>query len=342
MKGSALVIAILLVALAGVVATALAELGRLALARARIDRDGLRAWFVAEGGLTDTVAAIPPGRRFDAQLRDAPAPPPATGPPWSYGVGFLDDGDDAPSDPLADVNARVMLRVTAFGPTPVRRRLEAVIARRIDPVLPGAATLGGEIASLTPDFSLDGRDFDVGSGCTMESGTRARAGLSLPEGSGMPLLASPEQIRGWGASPSIAHGPTPDLTEVANDPGAARLSGGSLPGTLGDLAAPGFTIVAGDALADGSVAGAGTLYVTGRLRVSGHLDFRGLVAAAGGVEVVAGGRLDVCGGLWATGTPALDARGTGHVRASSAALRLAATVAPLPAAARVVATREAS
>ncbi len=342
MKGSALLIAILLLALAGVVATALAELGRLALARAHADRDGMRAWFLAEAGLAETVAAIPAGHRFTASLRAAPPPVPATGGPWSYGVAFVDDGDEHPNDPTADVNARVMLRVSAYGPAPVRRRLEAVLGRRAEPLMPGAATLAGDLRTLTPDFPLDGRDFDVGSACTMETGESARDGLSLPEGAALPMLAGPEQVRGRSAPPSIVRGPAPDLGEVAAGPNATRVPAGALPAILGTLGDPRFTVVAGDAAADGAASGAGTLYVAGRLRVTGRLDFRGVVAAAGGIEIASGGRLEVCGGMWAAGAPALDARGGGFVRASRAALRLAATVAPLPAPVRVIATREAS
>ena len=191
MRGSALVVAMLLVALAGVVATALAELGRLAIARARVDRDGLRAWFVAEAGLTDTLAALPPAHRFTDALRTYRPGPAAAGPPWSYAVALVDDADDHPNDPLSDVNARVTAKVTAFGPPPVRRRLEAVLGRRIDPTLPAAAMLDGEVRTLTPDFSLDGRDFDVGSGCLVATIERARSGLSVPEGTGLPMLARP-------------------------------------------------------------------------------------------------------------------------------------------------------
>lgn len=154
----------------------------------------------------------------------------------------------------------------------------------------------------------------------------------------MPLLAG-DQVRG---TPSVRRGPAPDLTEVAAASSATRLAAGRLGATLGDTATPRFTIVNGDAGAETVTSGAGALYVTGRLRISGQLDFRGLVAAAGGVELVAGGTLRLCGGLWAGGSPALDARGTGFVRASAGALRAARAVAPLPALARVIATREAS
>ena len=342
MKGSALVIAILLVALAGVLAAALAELGRLAVGRARLDRDGVRAWFVAEAGLTDTIAAIPAGYSFTDSLRTAPAPPAASGTSWSYAIGFLDDGDDHPNDATADVNARVILRVNAFGPAPVRRRLEALVGRKSDPLLPGALTLAGDAMALTAEFPLDGRDFDMSSGCTLLGHPAARAGLSLPEEAGMPMLASPEQVLGRGESPSIERGPAPSFTEVANSRQATHQPAGALAATLGDATTPRFTVVDGDATADSVTSGTGTLYVAGRLRVTGRLDFRGLVAAAGGIELAPGATLHVCGGAWAAGTNALDARGSGFVRLSAEALRLAATLAPLPAPARVLAVREAS
>ena len=154
----------------------------------------------------------------------------------------------------------------------------------------------------------------------------------------MPILAG-DQVRG---APNVLRGPAPDLTEVAGAATMTRLGAGPLGATLGDGATPRFTVVNGDASAETVTSGTGALYVTGRLRVSGQLDFHGLVAAAGGVELVAGGTLRLCGGLWAGGSPALDARGTGFVRASTAALRTARTVAPLPALARVIAMREAS
>lgn len=341
-SGSALLVAILLMALAGVLATGLTELGRTALRRARLDRDGVRAWFVAEGGLAETVAALPAGHRFDDALQATPAPPAAGGPAWSYVVGFLDDADDHPADGTADVNARVILRVNAFGPTPVRRRLEAILGRGTDPLLPGALTLAGGVGALTADFLLDGRDFGMSSGCTLPDAGSARPGLSLPEGAGLPMLAAPEQIQGRGGAPSIARGAAPGFDEVATARTATRLAAGALPASLGDAATPRFTVVAGDATADAVTSGAGVLYVAGRLRIGGRLGFTGLIAAAGGITLAPGAVLEVCGGAWAAGTPALDARGSGFVRASRTALRLAATLAPLPAPARVLAVREPS
>jgi hypothetical protein len=341
-RGSALVLTILLLALAGVLATALAELGRAALARARLDRDGVRAAFVAEGGLAETLAALPPGWSFTSSLRDASDAPPAAGDPWTYGVAFVDDADDVPADDMTDGNARVTLRIAAFGPAPVRRRLDAVLGRSPDPYFPGAVTLGGEFRSLTADFLLDGRDFDMSSGCSLATDAAPRAGLSLPDGAGLPLFASPEQVRGRGPAPSVARAPAPPFDEVADADGVDTIAAGTLAPTLGDPAAPQFLRIDGDATADGVTTGAGVLFVAGRLHVTGHFSYRGVVAATDGITVAAGATLEVCGGAYAAGTPALDVLGSGFVRASAAALRMAATLAPLPAPARVVAVREPS
>lgn len=341
-RGSALVVAILLLALAGVVATTLAELGRRTLVRARLDRDGTRAGYVAEGGIAETVARLPAGWSFTEILHAGPARPAATGDAWTFAVGFGDDADDTPRDDTSDRNARVILRISAFGPAPIRRRFEAVIGRAADPSVPGALTLGGNLGSLTPEFLLDGRDFDMSSGCTLVLDGAPRAGLALPDGFGLPVLASPEQVRGSGTAPSIARVDAPTFDEVDEAEHAEDVGAGSLAAALGDIATPRFVRVDGDALVDHDTSGAGTLWVAGRLRVTGRLAYRGLVGAANGIEVAPGASLEICGGAWAAGAPAFDARGTGFVRASRAALRLAATVAPLPAPARVIAVREPS
>jgi hypothetical protein len=131
------------------------------------------------------------------------------------------------------------------------------------------------------------------------------------------------------------------LAEVAAAAGATHLPAGALAPALGDATTPRFTIVDGDAVADAAIGGAGVLYVAGRLRVTGRLDFTGLLAAAGGIETAPGSTLQICGGAVATGANALEAGGGGFVRASAEALRLAATLAPIPAPARVIAVREA-
>jgi len=329
--GSALVVAILAVALAGAIAAALADLGRLALARDRVERAGVRAWFLAEGGLAETVAALAPGRAFDEAL----AAPPAGGGPggvWTWAAALRDDDD---GDPSADANERIVATVTARGPAPVRRRLEAMIGREPRPYLPAAAVLLGDVRNLTRDFRLDGRDFDVTSGCTIGGEAGARAGLAIPEDADLPAAEAAEAIAG-----GVRHLIGPDLTPLADDAAAELRAGGALAGALGDVAAPRFTVVAGDAWIESPATGAGLLYVTGRLSVRSALAFTGVVAAAAGVEVTAGAALDVCGALWAAGAPALDARGAGSIRASAGAIALAHRLAPLPARADVLAARE--
>ena len=147
---------------------------------------------------------------------------------------------------------------------------------------------------------------------------------------------------GRGPSPSIERHDAPPFAEVATAEPATHVTAGTLPPSLGDGAMPRFTRVDGDAVVDATTSGVGALYVAGRLHVTGRLAFTGALAAAGGIELAPGATLEVCGGAWAGGPSALDVRGTGFIRASSTALRMAATLAPLPAHARVIAVREAS
>jgi hypothetical protein len=329
-----------MLALAGAAAAALAELGRLAVLRARLDRDGVRAWFLAEAGLADTIAALEPGRDFSDRLTAPTVPPAEPAAPWTYVSSFADDADDDPDDPVHDSNEQVLLRVTAGGPPPVRRRLQAVVGRSPDPFFPGALTLAGGVRELTGDFRLDGRDSLMDTGCVMEGSGNARAGLALPEGAALPALDHPEWITGRGGTPSVARVAGPDLSGLENAPQAPRQPAGPLASELGSTAEPRFTLVEGDAVVDGTTTGAGVLYATGRLRISGALAFTGVVAAAGGVELLTTGELAVCGALWAGGDPALTARGRGGVRASADGIRWAARFAALPARARVIAVRE--
>jgi hypothetical protein len=339
-RGSALVVAVLALALAGALAASLAELGRLALVRARLDQWGVRAWFVAEGGLAETVGGLEPGTDFDALLEAPAEEPGADAGPWSYRSAARDDADEEPDDPLTDTNQRVLLRITAFGPPPVRRRLEALVGRAAAPYLPAAAMLGGGVRELTRDFLLDGRDFDVTSGCTFAGGGAARAGLSLPEDAVLPALGEPTQILGKGDAPSITRLAAPDLTPLGDAEHGEHVAPGALAGVIGTPGSPRFTVVDGDARIDGALTGAGTLFVNGQLEVRGTLAFTGLVAAAAGVHVTAAGTLAVCGALWASGEPALGVRGVGAVRTSVGAIEMAARVAPLPAAPEILAVRE--
>jgi hypothetical protein len=328
--------AILTVALAGAAAALLADLARTTITRARVDRDGARAWFLAEAGLADTVAALPPGTTFT----DALAHTEGRLLPGTYRAELRDDADDYPDDPRVDLNARIVASVTAAGPDPVRRRLEAVIGRESTPFFPGAATLAGSVSNLTDDFRLDGHDWSVDTGCMMSGHGIPRAGVALPASAEMPPLADPAQVDGVGGAPSVTRRNAPDLMPLRTSATAVHLAPSPLPAALGTASAPQLSVVDGDVTVDGAIGGAGVLFATGHLRIAGRLDFTGIVAAAGGIEVTAAGELRVCGALWAAGEPALDLRGHGDVRASSDALGMAARVAPLPARARVVAVRE--
>jgi hypothetical protein len=321
--------------LAGAAAVSLAELARGALTRARHERDGARAWFLAEAAVTDVLTAATAGTTFTDLLRSTPTLERDAAPGWSYRAELGDDGDDAPEDPLTDANRIATLRVTARGPAPVRRVLEAVIGRAPDPYFPAAIALGGDVNSLASGFLIDGRDYGMGSGCTLAAGDGARFALALPAGA--PVPAHP--LNGRGGDPSVVRGEAPELDEVPEAEHATRVAAGALGGAFGSVGTPQLTVVDGDAAVTGTLSGAGVLYVGGSLRVTGTLAFTGVVAAERGITVD-GGELIVCGGVYAAGDPALDVTGRGGVRASAEALRLAATVAPLPAAARVIAVRE--
>jgi hypothetical protein len=335
--GSALIVALFMLALASAGAAMLAELGRRTVVRTRLDRDGVRVWFLAEAGLADTIATLPVGTDFTDRVSGSSAPVP---PDWQYAAEIRDDVDESPNDPTRDANRRVIVRITARGTGVVRRRLEAVVGRAPEPFFPGAVTLAGGVRELAGDFLLDGRDAAMGTGCTMSGTGQARAGLSLADAAALPVVTHPEWITGTGIAPSISAGAIPDLTSLAQAQGGAHRSAGPVGGALGSIAVPELTIVDGDAVVDGSVTGAGLLYVTGRLRIDGALAFTGVVAAGGGVDVTATGSLAVCGGLWAAGTDALDLHGSTSVRASAEAIRRASDLASLPARARVIAVRE--
>ncbi len=332
-NGSALVAAILALALGGAVATALSEVARLSVVRGRLQEQGIRAWFLAEAGLAEAVAAIPPGRSFDAAL----AVPARSGgaAPWTWTGTFSDDTDDMPNDRATDTNERVILAVEASGPAPVRRRLSAVVGREPEPFLPGTATLGGGVRELARDFLLDGRDFDMDSRCTRAGDGPPRAGLALINEAPLSLI-DPAQVVGG----TRRTGLVPDLTTLAHDPTATPHAAGALTGPLGHHDAPRFTVVHGDAVAASPISGAGLLYVDGRLSIRRALDFTGVLAAAEGIEVTAEGSLTVCGAIWAGGDPALAVRGRGALRRSAEAIRTAHRLSPLPARAKVHATRE--
>jgi hypothetical protein len=336
--GSALVIAVMALLVAGAAAASLAELGRLAVLRAAAARDATRAWYLAETALADVVSTVEPGTTFTGLLTQPPAPAHAPA-GWSYAVTVDDDVDETPNDPATDQNGRVRLRISALGPSPTRRRLEAVLARTA-PFWPAAVVLGGGVRDLTPDFVMDGRNYRMSGDCeTVEGAAEDRLGLTLPVGSALPSTRD-GQIIGTMPFPSVLRAEPPDLTGLATASGATHRPGGVIAGVLGTVDAPHFTVIDGDAVIDATVSGAGALFVAGRLRVAGRLDFVGVVAAAGGAVVDASGTVAVCGGLWAQGDPALVVDGLGRVRASSDAMTLAAGVAPLPARARVAAVRE--
>jgi len=175
--------------------------------------------------------------------------------------------------------------------------------------------------------------------CETQASGRERFGLGLPARIARPHT-EPGQIIGAGLDPSVTDLDAPLLDDIARAAGATHYPRGATAGTFGSVAAPALSIVDGDANVTDTVVGAGVLFVDGRLEIAGSVDFVGVVAARAGIMVSATGMLSVCGGVWAGSDPALTIRGGGRVRSSDEALAAALRVAPLPAAARVVAARE--
>ncbi len=88
--GTALVAALIAMALAGGAAVLFAELARTTLVRARVDRDGVAAWYLAETGLAETVAALTAGSAFSTDLAAHAGTPPAPV-AGAYAATFTDD-----------------------------------------------------------------------------------------------------------------------------------------------------------------------------------------------------------------------------------------------------------
>ena len=156
--------------------------------------------------------------------------------------------------------------------------------------------------------------------------------------------ADPVSLDAWlaGEGSHVAtHGTAPPLTA----PGAplAALLGRLVAAGAGDVGAlppagtlpGGLARVAGDLVVDAPLSGAGLLFVDGTLDIRSALDFTGLVVAAGGVRVPAGGSLAIGGALWigwtgGSAAPLLMVDGTVHLRQSRAAMDGVDRLLPLP------------
>jgi len=304
---------------------ALADLARTEVILARYRRAATAALAAADGCLARLLAAVAPGWDFDTML---------AGPDGA--TGTADDGTllapagcsaGARRPPGAATPARLLVTVDA-GAAGGRRRLEAIVGRARAPGLPALLWLGTPPASGTigGTLDLDGAD-------AADSTAPALAALVAP--------ADPVSLDAWlaGEAPHVAtHGAAPPLTAASAPLGA--LLGRLLAAGAGDVSGlppagtlpGGLARVASDLVVDAPLSGAGLLFVEGTLDIRSALDFTGLVVAAGGLRISAGGSLAVGGALWVSGTggPALLVDGSLRLRQSRAAMDDVDQLLPLP------------
>lgn len=302
---------------------ALADLARTEVILARYRRAATVALAAADGCLATLIAALPPGWDFDPALAGPDGAP-----------GTADDGTlvapagcsaDARRPPGAATPARLLTTVDAAA-AGGRRRLEAVVGRARGPGVPALLWLGSLPASGTigGTLGLDGAD-------AADATAPAVAGLAAP--------ADPVSLDAWltdEAAHVDAHGAAPPVMAASAPLGAllGRLlaAGAGDPGSLpaAGTVPGGLARVAGDLVVDRPLSGAGLLFVEGTLDIRSAMDFTGVVVAAGGLRVPAGGSLAVGGVLWVGGAGALPIDGTVRLRQSRAALDDVDRLLPLP------------
>src|SRR6059058_815379 len=307
---------------------ALADLTRTEVILARFRRAATAALAAADGCLAGLVAATPPGWDFDAAL----AGPDGVAATPDDGTLVAPAGCSATArrPPGAATPARLLVTVDAAA-AGGRRRLEAIVGRSRAPGVPALLWLGGAPAAgtIAGTLEVDGTD-------AADATAAALAALAAP--------ADPVSLDAWlaGEGSHVAtHGTAPPLTA----PGAplAALLGRLVAAGAGDVGAlppagtlpGGLARVAGDLVVDAPLSGAGLLFVDGTLDIRSALDFTGLVVAAGGVRVQAGGSLAVGGALWigwtgGSAAPVLMVDGTLRLRQSRAALDGVDRLLPLP------------
>jgi len=307
---------------------ALADLARTEVILARYRRMAAVALAATDGCVAALVAAVPPGWDFDLVL----AGPDGAGGTADDGTLVAPAGCNAaarrPPGPATPARVLMTVDATAEGG---RRRLEAIVGRARAPGVPALLWLGAPPAAGTigGTLDLDGTD-------ATDATAPALAAVVAP--------ADPVSLDAWladEASHVTTHGAGAPLTAASAPLGAllgrlvaAGAGGlGALPpaGTLPG----GLARVAGDLVVDTPLGGSGLLFVEGTLDIRSTLDFTGLVVAAGGLRVLAGGSLTVAGALWVGGTggppaPPFRIDGTLRLRPSRAAMDDTDRLLPLP------------
>lgn len=328
--------ALLGVALAGVFAAFLGDMGRSAVLLARSRLAATRGLLAADACLARTAASVPAGWELEPLL---------AGPDGTFGT--VDDGSLlAPAGchvtvtllPGPTLPARLLLRLTA-GEGRSRRELAAVIARAVPP---GVAALLWFAQDARPgtvggSLLLDGRD-DTD---PQEPVLAPLATSSDPAPFDAWLSTEPVVVPADPARPIV--GPAPPLAELIQRAGdAAPTPPETGLGPSNPL--PALMLAAGSLEILHPTAGAGVLVVPGLLDIRAPFEFTGVVVAAGGLWLRPGAVLEVRGAVWLGpgpgGDPALRVDGVGIVRARRAALEQADRLLPLPRPVRIMGIRD--
>jgi len=335
-RGAALAAALLAIAVAGTVGSAIVEITRLEVVLARQRRATLDALAAVDACAEQAVTTLAAGWEFDAVLR---------GPDDL--LGTADDGmialppgcaGSARPAPGPPAPARVILELEASRGGG-RRRLDALVRRHAAPGAPAVlwAAIPAALGPVTGSLTLDGIDPAAPGG--------ARAALAAPD--------DPTLLDAWllaqGGAVSVSSGtigpiwaqppPTDELVARAATAGAVTPAIGL---TSVGPAPPAVTLAAGDLTLTAPAFGTGVFVVAGVLSIDAPFEFTGVLVAGGGVRVGSGGVLTLHGGLW-LGDDSLQTLlvdGSAVLTASDAALADADALLPLPRPARVASVRD--
>jgi hypothetical protein len=335
-QGFALAAALLAVAVASTIGSAVVEIARLEVVLARQRRTTLDALAAVDACAEQATTALAAGWEFDPILRGADGV-----------LGTSDDGlvtlpagctgsaHPAPGPPMPP---RMLLELEAMRGSG-RRRLDALVRRRTAPGVPAVlwATAPGTFAPVTGSLTLDGVDPAMPVAPLAAVGTPDDPALLdawlLAQGSAVSVSA--------GTTGPIWAQPVP-IGEIVTRAAAAAAVPPAVGLTASAPAPPALTLATGDLAITAPAAGAGVLVVPGVLSIGAPLQFVGVVVAGGGVRVGAAGTLTLSGGLWlgdgSLQTLAVD--GSATLTASDAALAGADALLTLPRPARIAAVRD--
>jgi hypothetical protein len=335
-RGFALAAALLAVAVASTIGSAVVEIARLEVILARQRRATLDALAAVDACAEQATAALAAGWEFDPILRGTDGV-----------LGTSDDGfvtlpagctGSAHAAPGPLLPPRMILELEAARGAG-RRRLDALVRRRTAPGVPAVlwATAPATFGPVAGSLALDGVD-------------PASPGASL---AAVGTPSDPSLLDAWllaqGNAVSVSAGTTGPIwaRPVPVDEIVARAAAAAaVPPAVGLTATapapPALTLAAGDLAITASAVGAGVLVVPGVLSIDAPLEFAGVVVAGGGVRIGAGGGLTLSGGLWLGdgSLQTLVVDGSATLTASDAALADADALLTLPRPARIAAVRD--